>query len=216
MKLSFFAEFMLNRNRFIATFIFLFLLFSISSCRLPDPKEQIHFYDDFSRTELGENWHSSYDGWRIEDGWLVVENAYNAPLFLSQSLPEQVRITFQAKALSEEGDLKFEVFTDGQRHESGYICIFGGWSNRLNVLARLHEHGDDRQASDQRLVQENRVYNMAVERTDGHLRWYIDGLLFMSYPDSDPLVGEDHSFFAFNDWESPVAFDNFRIFDLSE
>ena len=42
-----------------------------------------------------------------------------------------------ASSESPDGDIKFEVFGDGAKHESGYIAIFGGWQNRLNIIARL-------------------------------------------------------------------------------
>lgn len=175
--------------------------------------------DNFDRQSLGDRWHrgSGEDGsgsWEIEDGWLQASNIKNDPLWLDRKLPENVRVEFDAKARSSEGDLKAEIFGDGEHHATGYILIMGGWDNQLDVVARLDEHGDDRKEQRSPGVEQGKVYRWAIERTDGTLRWYVDGELYMTYPDDEPLRGEEHRYFAFNDWEAPVAFDNLRIYRL--
>lgn len=175
--------------------------------------------DNFERQSLGDRWYrgTGEDGsgdWKIEDGWLQASNIKNDPLWLDRKLPENVRVEFDAKARSTEGDLKAEIFGDGEHHATGYILIMGGWDNQLDVVARLDEHGEDRKEQRSSGVEKGKVYRWAIERTDGTLRWYVDGELYMSYPDDDPLRGEDHRYFAFNDWEAPVAFDNLRIYRL--
>ncbi len=175
--------------------------------------------DNFERESLGERWHrgtgeNGSGTWSIEDGWLQASNIKNDPLWLDRKLPEKVRVEFDARARSSEGDLKAEIFGDGEHHATGYILIMGGWDNQLDVVARLDEHGDDRKEQRSPGVAKGKVYRWAIERTDGTLRWYVDGELYMSYPDDSPLRGEDHRYFAFNDWEAPVAFDNLRIYRL--
>ena len=58
-------------------------------------------------------------------------------------LPREARIEFEATALSDVRDLKVEVFRTRREH-AGYVVIFGGWRDRVSVLARLDEHGKDR------------------------------------------------------------------------
>jgi len=175
------------------------------------------FEDDFEREAIGDDWATESDTWTIVDGEIAVAGARNAGLWLQQPLPDAVRIEFDARSLSEEGDLKFEVFTDGQTHESGYIGIFGGWSNQLNIIARLDEHGDDRLVGAENWsVVPERTYRFAIVRTDQRLRWYVDGEHFLTYDDAAPLTGEGHDGFGFNDWDAPVRFDNVRIYDLGE
>lgn len=178
---------------------------------------ELVFSDDFDGASIGDVWSAEGDHWRIEDGWLTVEGARNDALWLSTPLPEDVRIEFRARALSDVGDLKFEVFGDGETHESGYIGIFGGWSNSLNIIARLDEHGDDRLVgADGIRVEPNRIYEFAIVRTDQRLRWFVDGELFLEYDDPEPLVGEGHEHFAFNDWDAPVQFDDVRVWNLAQ
>lgn len=182
-------------------------------------KRTLVFEDDFERAELGPGWkRGTGEGgpgqWRIEDGVLRADEIRNDPLWLTEELPRQVRVEFEAKALSPDGDIKFEIFGDGDAHESGYIVIYGGWKNALDVVARLDEHGDDRKAQPSRKVVPNTRYRIAAERTDSELRWYIDDDLVMTYSDDSPLMGRDHNYFALNNWSAPVEFDNVKVYEL--
>jgi hypothetical protein len=178
------------------------------------------FSDDFEDGTLAPEWtrgkgEGGQGQWTIEDGGVLGVDLHNDPLWLNKKLPEDVRIEFDIEALSPVGDLKVEVFGDGVNHESGYILIFGGWTNTLDVIARLDEHGRDRKARKTRGVMPGHVYHMAVDRTDSTLHWFVNGEHFMSYEDSEPLVGEGHRYFAFNNWSAPVRFDNVTVYDLS-
>ncbi|MFP4596992.1 MAG: hypothetical protein ACOC9W_05000 [Persicimonas sp.] len=181
---------------------------------------ELVFSDDFERAEIGSDWviGEGEDGpgdWRIEDGAVVGADIKNDPLWLDRPLPEEVRVEFDVQARSPVGDIKIEIFGDGHTHESGYVLIFGGWKNSLDVIARLDEHGNDRKSRETHGVVPGHTYRMAVERTDGTLEWYVDGEPFMTYEDPDPLEGEGHRHFAFNVWSAPVHFDNVAVYDLS-
>lgn len=179
------------------------------------------FSDDFEDGQLGPDWvegkgENGPGSWRIKDGMVEGVDIHNDPLWLEQELPDKVRVEFDIVALSPVGDLKVEVFGDGLNHESGYILIFGGWKNSLDVIARLDEHGKDRKARKTQGVMPGHVYHWAIERTGSTLNWYVDGEHFMSYEDSQPLTGEGHRHFAFNIWSAPVHYDNVRVYDLSQ
>jgi len=168
------------------------------------------FSDDFDRNEIGNNWNSRSGRWRIEKGMLTCKGDRNEGIWLEFKLPQRVRVEFDAVAMEDEGDIKFEMFAMEQKHQTGYILIFGGWQNSVTVIARLNEHGEDRMESPLR-VEKGKIYHMAVVRTDGSLRWFIDGKLVLSYDDENPLRG---AYFGFNNWNSLVAFDNLKIFQL--
>lgn len=175
------------------------------------------FSDDFERAELGEQWRADSDVWRIEEGAVAVQGARNAPLWLDVELPEQVRLELDATASHDDGDLKFEIFANGRDHESGYVLIFGGWSNQVTCIARLDEHGEDRlDARRHNRVVPGTTYRLAAVRTDDRLRWYIDGELVLTFDDVDPLRGPEHAHFALNNWMVPVRYDNIEIYDLSQ
>jgi len=174
------------------------------------------FEDNFERDELGDNWRYQSAAWRIEDGWVAIAGARNDALWLQTPLPDDVRIEFDARSLSDIGDIKFEVFGDGATHQSGYVCIFGGWSNSTNAIARLDEHGSDRLDGQPGVrVVPQQVYRMAVVRTDNRVRWFVDGEEFLVFDDQAPLEGEGHRHFGFNDWDVELRFDNIRVYDLA-
>lgn len=205
--------------------ILLLAALSLSACKTrevgggPSDDGELVFSDDFERTELGESWErGTGEGgggkWVIRDGRVHGQNIKNDPLWYVQPLPRKVRVEFDAKSLSKEGDLKVEIFGDGENHASGYILIYGGWKNTLDTIARLDEHGDDRKTRASRKVEPNKVYRFAIERRDNTIKWFVDGTQFMEYPDSEPLQGQKHAYFAFNDWTAPVSFDNFKVYRL--
>ncbi len=150
---------------------------------------------------------------------LVAENIHNAALWLTQPLPEKVRVEFTATALSDSGDVKSEIFGDGLTHQSGYILIMGGWSNQLNIIARQDEHGEDRKRDGRCVVRNRRKacvdkgkrYHWAIERRDDTVKWFVDGKLFLVFPDRFPIKGQH---FGFNNWEAKVAFDDLKVFAL--
>jgi hypothetical protein len=94
----------------------------------------------------------------------------------------------------------------------------------LHVLARLNEHGEDRKALDiapsgrqlnARPVRPHHVYHFKIERSDSKtVRWLVDDIEILDFADTSPLAGEGHDHFAFNDWETPVCFDNLIITPL--
>jgi hypothetical protein len=175
------------------------------------------FEEDFEGSALDGRWSGPQEHWTIEDGMLSVSRAQNEALWLDVPLPDQVRVELDAVADDPEGDIKFEIFGDGATHESGYIVIFGGWDNTITCIARLGEHNDDRlDAPVHRPVVVGRTYHLAAVRTDNRLRLFIDGVPVLTYDDTAPLEGEDHRFFAFNNWHAPVRFDNLRIYDLGQ
>lgn len=191
----------------------------------------VAFEDTFDRAELGGDWLATSPRWRLEHGQLCAQGARNHPAWLRRRLAVNARIEFDAISHSPEGDIKVEMWGDGRTaaHKStyddatSYLAILGGWQNRWHVLARLDEHGSDRVqlrvapgADDPGgPVQPHRTYRFRVERTDGHtVRWWVDGIELASFEDPKPLLGIGHEYFAFNDWESPVCFDNLSIIAL--
>lgn len=193
------------------------------------------FNDDFERTgELGPAYRSTSSVWAIDRGRLCGAGAKNHPVWLARRLPVNARIEFEALSESDDGDIKAEFWGDGRSSAAGvsytdatsYLTIFGGWKNRFHVLARLDEHAPDRReiklergAADpiNRTVEAHRVYQFRVERQDGHtVRWSVDGVEISSYPDEEPLRGDGHEHFGFNDWQVRVCFDNLRVTPLED
>lgn len=185
-------------------------------------------------SNLGPNWLTTTrsTAWRIENGRLCAENAHNHGVWLNRTLPVNARIEFDAYALTENGDLKAEVWGDGRSYATAqsytmatsYLVILGGWHNQIHALARLNEHGTDRKEihvdkdSDdprQRAVVRGQLYQFKVERTDGKtVKVAINGIDYFSFVDAAPLAGQGHDHFGFNEWEAKVCFDNVKVTPL--
>jgi len=189
------------------------------------------FVDGFERPELGADWKNTGGPYRLAQGALVFSMAHNHPLWLQRRLPDDWRIDLDVTGHSPDGDLKVEVMGDGVRFESdddvrrdaiymasGYRFIFGGWRNRLSVIARQNEHTWQRDASVPRRtdvpVIPGHKYHWALSKKGGHLEWWIDGQRFLSLDDPQPLQGEGHDRFGFDGWETEAEFDNLRIAPL--
>jgi hypothetical protein len=179
------------------------------------------FEDNFDRVSLGDDWNATNNRWSIRDGVLRVSEAYNHPLWLKRRLPRDVRIEFDAWSDSEEGDIKCEVFGDGRSHAreasynaTSYVLIHGGWNNRLNVIARMDEHGADRRVRNEPRVERGRRYHWTIVRRGNRLEWSVDGQPMLDLDDRAPLYGPGHEFFAFNNWRAPLNFDNLVITPL--
>jgi len=179
------------------------------------------FRDDFEREDLGDVWHNTGGRYRIQDGWLNIQGARNRPLWLRRRLPRDVRIEFDVRSESPQGDIKVEVFGDGSSRATSesytatsYVVIFGGWNNSLNIIARMDEHADDRAVGPRRPVEPGRTYRMKIERVGDTITAWVDGEELASMTDDEPLYGRGHDHFAFNDWEADLWFDNLEITPL--
>jgi len=192
----------------------------VAGCRAKDPAIAGPFRDDFERAELGPSWNATSPQYHVAAGKLSVSAAYNHPAWLRRKLPRDVVIELDAVSRSPAGDLKLELYGDGESFDpdkgsyssTGYVLIFGGWHNSLSVICRNNEHDDGRKAqrADMR-VEPGRTYHYTITRKGGALDWRIDGQPFLSWTDADPLAGAGHEYLAVDDWEADVSFDNLDI-----
>ncbi len=190
------------------------------------------FRDTFERSKLGDYYRSTSQAWRIDEGRLCVSDARNQPLWLARRLPPNAEITFSAVSRSSQGDIKCEVWGDGvssatqasYTNATSYLIIFGGWQNRIHVLARLDEHGDDRLSlavvpgaaePRRRPVEVGKTYRFRIQRQDKKtVRWWVDDIEMLAFSDTKPLIGAGHDHFAFNDWSAEVCFDDLVVTPL--
>ena len=205
------------------TLVLALAVLACTSClRKKEPVLGEKFEDRFDRTTLGPDWRPTGGNFRIVDGILEVEGARNHTLWLRRRLPQDVEVSFETWCDTAEGDIKFEVFGDGHSTSTGegaytatgYVLVFGGWNNSMSIIARMDEHADDRKVTRKLKVEPGRKYQMRARRIQNKLSWWIDGTLFLEFDDPEPLAGRGHEYFGFNNWESPVSFDNLIIRSL--
>jgi hypothetical protein len=185
-------------------------------------------------SNLGPNWRQAAkaNAWRVENGKLCAKGAKNQGVWLTKKIPVNARIEYDAIATTAQGDLKAEIWGDGQSsatsvsytNATSYLAVLGGWQNTFHVLARVNEHGKDRKeikvdkdSDDAREhpVSVGQVYRVRVERTDGKtVRVSVNNIEYFTWVDAEPLAGLGHDHFGFNNWEVKTCFDNVKVTPL--
>lgn len=180
------------------------------------------FEDHFESPKLGPAWKITGRGARVRDGSLHLRGLRNHPVWLDIALPDDVQISFDAWSDSQDGDIKVELAGDGTSFAteasytaSGYVVIFGGWHNSLDVIARQDEHGADRLERPSAKVEVGRRYHFDIIRRGKEIAWMLDGQLHMRYEDPQPLRGAGQDHFGFNNWTASTHFDNLVITALA-
>ena len=198
---------------------------SITACFgcLPrgDPSLGDQFQDDFERSSIGDVWRNTGGPYQIVDGKLKVQGAQNKPLWLRRTLPHDVRVEFDVRSESPEGDIKVELFGDGVSKATeasytatSYVIIFGGWNNSKNMIARLDEHGSENGVGKPFPVERGHTYHMKIERKGDTITAWADTQQLATYKDPHPLGGSGHEYFGINNWKSELWFDNLKITPL--
>jgi hypothetical protein len=194
------------------------LVLALLACKTVRQPEGAPFSDDFEGQSLKPAWHSTGVPYRVQAGELVIDHAYNHPLWLSSPIPKDAVIELDAWSNNDAGDIKLEAWGDGKSAATqasytatSYVFIFGGWNNQVSAICRLDEHGRDRKTRSDVRVQKGRRYHFRIVRKGGHIDWQVDGQPFLTFDDPAPLAGPDHAYLGINDWEVELHFDNLRV-----
>jgi hypothetical protein len=108
----------------------------------PEAGVALPYEDRFdSPSTVKEHYFTTGGFWRVVNGELFSPGVRNNPLWLKAKLPQNVRVEFDVRSASPEGDIRVEIFGNGVDHLSGYELVHGGWNNSLSVIARLDENG---------------------------------------------------------------------------
>ena len=180
------------------------------------------FSDDFERARLGDAWkNTGGSAYEIVNGSLKAKGAHNKPLWLTKKLPRNARVEFTARSESPAVDIKVEVYGDGRSFAkqasytaTSYVVILGGWNNSRSIIARMDEHGEDRKVRKEPKGEKGKKYSFSITRKGPTFEWNLDGAPFLELTDPSPLEGEGHEYFAINNWESEVYFDDLAVWDL--
>lgn len=199
------------------------LVLSVAACKVKDPPPVTEEWKDgFDRGDIGGDYYATGKGYHLVGGQLSAKGAHNHPLWLRKKLPHDVRIEFDCWSNETRGDIKVEMFGDGKSYDpdggrytaTGYEVIFGGWYNAKSIIARMDEHGKDVVENTTVKVVPKQHYHWTIERVGQKLTWSIDQQPFLVYDDPQPLEGNAHEYFGFNNWETDTWFDNLVITPL--
>ena len=192
-----------------------------AGCKAKIPVISEPLLDNFERADIGAGWLDTSSGqFRIREGKLNVAGAVNHPLWLRKRLPRDVIVELDVMSKSEAGDIKIELYGDGESFDpdqgeynpTGYMFVFGGWNNSLSIISKLGEHDDAVKARrPDPKVEPGRTYHWKIVKRGGYIDWQVDGRPFLQYFDPQPLSGPGHEFFAINNWETDVSYDNISI-----
>jgi hypothetical protein len=200
-------------------------LMSLGGCKVKDPPPVTERWSDsFERNEPGSDYYQTGDGYRVSGGALNARGAYNKPLWLRKKLPRKVQIDLTAWSASSDGDIKVEIFGDGQSFDpdkggytsTGYVLVQGGWRNTKSILAKQNEHGQELVSRASPRVTPKQKYHWRIVRDDKAITWFVDDMEtpFLRYEDPRPLTGAGHEYFGFNNWEADTWFDDLVVTPL--
>ncbi len=185
------------------------------------PQRKLVFEDRFDRTELGSDWLDTGGRYRIVDGELRAQGARNKPLWLKRKLPRNAQVEFTARSMSPAVDIKVELWGDGTSKAikasytaTSYVVVLGGWNNSRSIIARMNEHGKDRKVRTEPKGVPGKRYRFSIHRKDNLFSWSLNGDSFLEMDDPNPLEGPGHEYFAVNNWESEVFFDDIAVYKL--
>jgi len=181
------------------------------------------FVDTFERVDLGADWHATTPAaYQLVNGALNAKGAYNHPLWLRRPLPNDAVIEVDVWSMSTDGDLKIEIYGDGQSSardrgqytSTGYVAVMGGWSNSLSTLVAGNEHRKDRPERRTPKVELGKRYHWKLVKRGTTVDWFVDDMTtpFLSF--TDALAGGGPRFLGINNWASDAWFDNLSITPL--
>jgi hypothetical protein len=180
--------------------------------------------------------------WRVAQGELLSPGVRNNPLWLKAKLPRNVRVEFDARATSPEGDIRVQLFGNGVDRLSGYEVVLGGFGNTRAAIIRGNGQGDtdDNPPTQEQLEQgpvhtlffghdtkmrveqagvraeQGKPYHFVLERRGNRLRWTLDGQPLLELNDPYPWAGPGHDRFGFSSAEGDVYYDNLQVQALDE
>jgi hypothetical protein len=206
----------------------------------PEANVSIPFADDFTDpATVAQHYFTTGGGlWRVVNGELLSPGTRNNPLWLKAKLPNNVRVSFDARSASQEGDIKVELFGNGIDHLSGYQMIYGGFGNTRAELIRSNGQGDtdeqpptlaeleSRERQDPGTFRKDtkfrveamgaraelgRTYHFVLERRGKKLRMTVDGQPLLELEDRFPFQGPGHDRLGLSSNEGDVYYGHLRV-----
>lgn len=172
------------------------------------------------------------------NGNLLLDTYGGATVWLKQPLQGNVHISFKRTVVIQGGkndrlsDLNiFWMATDSLQNKgftrkgtfneydslSMYYVGFGGNYNTTTRFRKYTTKGDKQILGEYKdaahLLQANKTYNIEIIQLNGLIQFVVDGELFFSYLDKEPLT---YGYFAFRSTRSRQTISNFQVYSIKQ
>ena len=210
---------MIETARKCASVVFLACFFAVllgaAGCD-KEPKLTLLYSYDFNDGKLGPEWKNEGGDWKIVDGKLVSRRAKNKDLVLMKAHPADVAVTLDMLSHDDKIDIKFRTHGNpqgGDLHDAGaYSYILGGWKGKISTITRIDEHEPNRVEDRATKHKKDHWYKMKIVKKGGKIQWFVDGKLYLTYEDKQPLAPPTYAHFSFSNWATRCEFDNLKIY----
>jgi len=171
-------------------------------------QEEILFYDDFERDELGSHWFVQSGRWIIENGKLKAIGK-NGVLWLTLDMPDDIAVDIEVQG---PYDLNIGIGGDGKIN-SGYVLDFGGWWNSNTALTEADRIVVENKAW--RIKDTQRTYRLRIERKGELINCFIDGRKVLTYDRAKLKAKSGFNRISLRNWGFPITFDNIKVYSFT-
>ncbi|HCN09204.1 MAG TPA: hypothetical protein DIT01_14855 [Lentisphaeria bacterium] len=171
---------------------------------------KLQFSDDFSRTELGENWNDVRGNWTIKNRMLTADSS--AHIVSNWRFTGDVRLEYEAITDSENPcDLSGVLSAQFGKESSGYYFGLGGQNNKESFLiarAAVVKRANTR-------IVPGKRYQVVCQREGKNITFTVDGKVIISYVHDKPIDKPGFDRVGMSVY-APGRFDNVRIFTKND
>ncbi len=166
------------------------------------------FSDTFDRAELDANWRVLEGRWYLKDGALQTDG--DGTIICTRSFPGLQKIVFEAVATPNPGISDLSPFLQASEEGlyAGYFLRFGGNYNKESGILR---QGKLMQES-KRAIEPGKTHQIVAEYDGINVRLTVDGELVAEFPETRPLIGEEHDRIGFYVYEGTVRITGVQVY----
>lgn len=188
----------------------------LPACQVRDPPPVTgRWQDTFERGSIGRNYRQTGPGYALAAGRLTATDAHGRPLWLRKRLPHDVRVELDAGTSDPAGELRVELFGDGEGDPEGPQPVASGYAFALTGSeARLDRPGA--LPTTATVARGAATTHWKLERSGRTVRWFVGDMqhAVLTYVDPRPLEDDTHAYFGFVDGTDATWFDNLVITPL--
>jgi hypothetical protein len=172
---------------------------------------------DFSSAKSMEDFTVAHGEWEISDGKLRATGGDTNRVILlarSENVPLRIEmdVTNVANADGSLGDITVLINTDNSDgfFSRGYTFTTGSYYNNCTTLYRS---GRPLAKTEYSPVVSGAPNKVVIEVVDGHIRYWLNGMILLEAWDRDPLVIDPELWIGIRTWNTLMAVESFAVFE---